>query len=138
MTIRGAIVDEIEQRLRGIFGVASVEVMPSGDPDAFPALVVLDGGQQPSETETFAARKDLAITVEGYVSGGGGRDAYAALNALIGDVVAALITEPPLSGLCETIDEGALRIDVAELASQRRLGFALDIPITFATPRGAA
>lgn len=138
MSARGLIFAEVETRLAAIAGVASVERMPSGDPDAFPALVIDDGGQSIEDAEAATTRYRLRLTIEGYVVGGEGAAAHDALSDLYADVIAVLMTEPPLGGLAETISEGDMRPAVTELADRRRLAFALDIDITFPTPRGNA
>lgn len=119
----------------GELGVAELELMPSADPVVFPALHVFDGGQDASPSEPAATRYELALTLEGYMEQAGGAAAYATLNALYAAAVAALMAEPPLGGLAETIDEGGLRISVAPLASRPRLGFSLDMTITFPARR---
>lgn len=134
--VRELVFAGIEERLRAIDGVVEVEVMPSADPLGFPALHVFDSGQDPGEGGPAHQGYDLSPSIEGYVEGSGGVEAFAALNRLYGDTVRALVTEPPLNGLAETIDEGGMRVFVAELASARRLGFSLDLPITFFTRRG--
>lgn len=128
---------KVDARLSGIHGVAEYERQPSSDPDKFNAVHCYDGGERLIETEAGATRKALSFTVEGYVNGASGPEAHAALNELHANVVKSLLTEPPLDGLVELIEEdGDLRIDVAELASQRRLGFAQDFRVEFATVRG--
>jgi hypothetical protein len=128
----------VDARLAAVEGVASYEAEPSGDPAEFPALASFDGGQQPTDdTEAGATRYVMGLTVEGYVEGGGGAPARAARSLLHARVVAALMTEPPLGGLAESIEEaGELRLDTAELASKRRLAFAQDFAIQFSTVRG--
>jgi len=134
--IREQIYALIEQRLRDIDGVNEVERMPSGDPDKFPALHIFDADQDPFAAEAHSTRYAMTVGIEGFISGGSGGVAHAALSDLYAKVVAALMTEPPLGGLAETIDEGAFRPRVKELASKRRLTFELDFQITFPTARG--
>jgi hypothetical protein len=126
----------MEQRLTGIEGVAEIQVMPSGDPISFPALHIFDDGHDPEDSDTGGTRNAASPRVEGYVEEAGGAAAYAALDALYCATVRALVTDPPLGGLAETIDEGPVRIFTAELGSMRRLSFALDLPITFSHRRG--
>jgi hypothetical protein len=133
--IREACFIEIDARLTAIDGVTEVERMPSGDPMSFNALHIFDGGQRAGISESDATRYDMSILIEGYVEGSGGKDAHAEINALYADVVAALMSEPPLGGLVETIDEGDLQVTVAQLASKSRLAFSLDFKITFPTRR---
>lgn len=133
--IREACFAEIETRLTAIAGVIEVERMPSGDPMSFSALHIFDGGQRAGDSNVESTRYDMSVLIEGYVEGGSGSAAHGAINALYADVVAALMPEPPLGGLVETIDEGDLQISVAQLASIERLAFALDFKITFPTRR---
>lgn len=134
-TVRDQICALIEQRLKEIDGVALVELMPSGDPDDFPALSIYDSGQRPIEYGASATRYEMDITIEGYAEGEGGPAVHASLNSLYGGVVSALLPEPPLGGLAEEIAEGGMRVSVATLASARRLGFGLDFTIQFSTAR---
>jgi hypothetical protein len=133
---REQIFAELDARLSAIEGVAEYERLPSGDPNRFPAVHLFEGGQSPAESEVGSSQKMLRVTVEGYVKGGSGTAAHAAMNALHAKVVSALMTDPPLGGLAETVVDSDLRVDVAELASVRRLGFAQDFDIQFATPWG--
>lgn len=135
--VRQQIFDEIERRHRAIVGAEEVETMPTGDPADFPALHIFDGGQRPAEQETGATRYALAVTIEGYVDACAESGAFAQLNDLYAASVATMMTEPPLGGLAETIEEGELRVDNAALASTERHAFAQDFTITFATKRGA-
>lgn len=133
--VRELIFADIEQRLNDAESVALVERMPSGDPDVFPALSIFDGNQEPVDEGCGSTRYRLGVTIEGYVEGADGPEAHAALSELYKDVVAALITEPPLGGLAEEIQEGGLRVSVAHLADARRLAFGLDFTIQFSTAR---
>lgn len=132
---REAIFADIEARLRDALPDAEIERMPSGDPSGFPALGIIDRGHGPTEFEAGTTRYQLDITIDGYVESGGGSAAHAAMNDLYEAVKAALITEPPLGGLVESIDEGDFTADVAALASQRRVGFQADFQIIFSTGR---
>lgn len=134
--VRNLIFAEIMERLTSIGDAAETELMPSSDPVSFPARHVFDGGQSLGETEAGVTRYALAVTIEGYLEQAGGADAHEAINELYAATVGALLPDPPLGGLAETIDEGDLRITVAPLASMSRLGFALDLEITFPTRRG--
>ena len=134
--IRAQIVAEIERRLRLVPGIAEVEVMPSTDPDAWPALHLFDDGQEPAEYDAEITRQSFTPRIECYVEQPGGAAAYETLNNLYSAVVAALIDGSQLNGLVETIDEGRMDIRVAPLASEPRLYFGLDLPITFAAQRG--
>ena len=136
MTVRENIFAAVETRLGQIPGIASVERLPSGDPDLFPNLSIYDGNQDVVEEGYDHTRHSLTITIEGFVEGSSGTAVHAALSLLYADAVAALISDPPLDGLAETISEAGLRVSVAELAKKRRLGFALDFAIEFSTKRG--
>lgn len=134
--LRLAIVEEIETRLRAISGVAEVQINAAGDPTRFPALFIDDAGHVPDEgTEPQSTRYDMNLTIEGYAEGGGGRDAYAEINQLYVDVVATLLSEPPLDGLAEEVNEGPMRIATAILSKERRLGFSMDLKISFVADR---
>ncbi|WP_156680065.1 hypothetical protein [Sphingomonas profundi] len=135
---RSQILAAIVARLAGVSGMSAdrVELMPSGDPDAFPALGVHDHGQRNVDGEAGSTTYELQVTVDGFVEGDGAREA---IGELYVGVVAALVTEPPLDELAggvSLIDEGDTRVDVAELASTGRIAFATDFAIQFATPRG--
>jgi hypothetical protein len=112
------------------------ERQPSGDPSRFPALDLFDGGERSIEEEAGTSRKEMSVTVGGYVKGGSGAAAHTALNDLHARVVKALMGDAELNSLVELIEPADLRIDVAELASQRRLAFAQDFIIQYATERG--
>lgn len=135
---RQLLVDEVEARCRAIPDVAEVEVMPSGDPLSFRALHILDLGQSPGDDDSQGDRRILDLSIEGFVELGDGPAAHAALNALYADLIDALMPDPPLGGLAETIDEGAMQIVVATLADTRRMAFSLGFEIGFSTPRGTA
>jgi hypothetical protein len=136
--VREQIFAAIEDRLRGIASpvVAEVERLPSADPVSFPALHIFDGGHRIVDMEAGTTRYTLTVPIEGYVEQSSGVAAHAALNALYAAVVAAVMPDPPLDGLAETIDEQDFRTAIAPLASIDRLGFAVDFEITFATRRG--
>lgn len=131
---------EVDERLAAVVGPeGSYERMPSGDPDAFPALEVVDGGDSPSEdeSETLADRWDLQFTVFGYVENYGGAAAHDALIALHASTVTALCGDgKKLGGLVDVIEPQGRRTDVAELADVRRMGFAQDFKVVYATPVG--
>src|SRR5687768_16503637 len=94
----------VDTRLAAIPGLAEYERMASGDPSRFPALLLNDNGHSIIETVAGATRYALHVTIEGYVEGGNGPTASAALNQLYADVVQALMTEPPLGGLAEIVE----------------------------------
>jgi hypothetical protein len=104
---------------------------------SFNALHIFDDGHEPSEQEAGATRYALPVSIVGYVEAEGGAAAHAELHALYADAVNALLTEPPLGGIAETIEEGPMRVEVAHLVSTRRLAFELQILVTFPTRRGA-
>ena len=136
IAVREAIFAEIEARLIAIGDADETERLPSGDPISFPARHIYDFGQTQEYSDTGVTRYTLSVVVEGYVAGHSGPEAHGALHALYANTIAVLVSEPPLGGLVETIDEGDLRIDVADLASERRLAFSLQLTITYPTRRG--
>ena len=113
-----------------------VERMPSNDPIVYPARHIFDGGHRVIENGVGEARLALTVRVEGYVESADGPAAHAALHALFVDTVRALVTEPPIGGLAETVDEGDFMPLIAPLGGKSRLCFTLEIPITFAASRG--
>lgn len=136
---REAIFAEVATRLEAIVPPEGrVEREPSADPDVFPYLGVIDDGHDILEFEAGTTRYELQVTIAGYVEASGGGNAHAQLNQLYEDSKAALLTEPPLGGLAETIDEGSMSVVTATLASARRLAFSLALTIVFSTERGAA
>jgi len=135
-TMRSLIFDEAAARLKLIPGVNEVEILPAGDPVSFNAIHLFDGGHRVVPHDAWTVGHDMTLIVEGYVEGAMGVDAHRELASLHAVCVAALVSEPPLGGLAETIDEGDLRIAVAPLASKPRLAFAADFQIGFATRRG--
>ncbi|TVV75549.1 hypothetical protein [Sphingomonas solaris] len=134
---RWQIIAAAEARLAAIAGIACIEINPSGDPDAYPALGLHDRGHRVIEGEAGATRYVLTLMVDGFVQGEGVDGAT--LSALYADVVTALVTETPfeeLPGAVENVDEVDTDVEIAELASERRLGFATSFEIQFSTPRG--
>jgi hypothetical protein len=135
---------EIDTRLAAIAAAetGSYERMPSGDPDLFPALAAYDRGAQPDEEpETGTDRMWLNMTVDGFVEGYSGAATHDALSDLHAKAVLGLIDDGAGSNLggvpgVESIELGARRVDVAELASKRRLGFEQDFRIQYSTVRG--
>ena len=136
--VRQQIVAEVATRLAALPGIAEVQIMPPGDPAAFPALHVYDDGDRPAESEGEAGTCAWIMTLglDGYVKGGAGVEAHAALNALYADAVEVLLTEPVLGGLAQEIDVSAFRPTVTERANARRLAFSMDLSIHYATARG--
>lgn len=135
--IREAIFAQI-MLLLDIGDAAELERMPRGDPMQFPALHIFDGGDTVIEDEPGSTRRQLSVTIEGYVAGAGGAAAHTELNALHAHVCDCMTVEPPLAGLAavEIVDTGSVRIDIAELANSARLAFAQDFSITYSVVRG--
>ena len=126
--------------LHGIFdadpSIKEVLVNASGDPSKFPAICIEDPGHDPDVmTEPGATRYAFTPTIEGYVAGGDGLQATQSLNDLYLLVVEKILGDPVLGALVEEINEGSMRVATANLAAQRRMGFALDIPIVFVADR---
>lgn len=132
---------KIDDRLAGIDGVESYQRMPSGDPDRFPAIEAYDNGDEPvPEPDVGFTRLGLMLTVAGYVETGGAL-AHDALISLHAAAVRALCSDEGsdlgLSGIVELIEiVGRRRVDIAELARKRRLGFEQDFLIQYSTVRG--
>lgn len=135
---RERIFGELATRLQAIAGLGEFQRMPSGEPARFPALFLFDGGHQPAQggEESGTQRQALSIGIDGYVAGGGGADAHAAINALYAAVIEALFPEPVLGGLANEITEDGFTVTVAERASVRRLAFELQLTVHYATRRG--
>ncbi len=133
MTVRDQILDAIEAAIADL--ATEVEVEPAGDPSAFPALGITDGGHTVLEHEASLTRRSMTVTVDGFVDGAGGKAPTAARNTLAAAVVAALLGDETLGGLVEIIDDGDYRPVTATLSSVRRLGFTQDFEIQFSTSR---
>lgn len=134
--VREAIIADVATRLAAIPGVSEVQRMPSGDPAAFPALHLFDDGDRPDYAEAGTSAWIMTLGVDGYVRGGDGAAAHAALNSLYADVIETLLEEPVLGGLATEIDVSGFRPTVAERANARRLAFSMDLSIHYATARG--
>lgn len=134
----GQIFEKVDALLEAILPAGGEYArMPMGDPATFPALFTYDDGETPIERESGNSRMALRFSVEGYVQGGSGKTAHAALLDLHAASVKALCADPTLGNLVETIEPvGQRRVDTAELASKRRLGFAQDFEVQYATVRG--
>lgn len=132
--VRELIFAGIETALDG--AAEEVERMPSGDPSAWPALHIFDDGDRLVEGETSTDRWDLSLGIDGYVEGGSGAEAHAAINALYATVIERLYADHVLAGLVTEIQAEGVRFLVAERASKRRLAFSLDLTINYATRRG--
>lgn len=135
--VRLSILEKVAERLRDITTAQEVQLMPSGEPERFDALHIFDEGQSPVEGEVGTSRFAMSIGIDGYVSGGTGTDAAAALNSLYADTIEALFTEPVLDGLATEIAESGLKIMVVQRASARRLSFDLSLTVFYATQRGS-
>jgi len=134
--VREQILLAVEAAL-GATGAVEIERMPSGDPSQFDALQIFDDGQADvPQTEIGSVRYQMNLGIVGFVEGGSGSAASAALNALYSKTVAAIMPlEDPALGI-EEIVERNMQVKVAKLASKRRLSFELDFEITFVTRRG--
>lgn len=139
-TIRETIIAAFVARLQGIPGLASVELMPSAAPDAFPALAIDDFGNQAPDTDARESVYTMTLQIEGFVqapagSENPGEEAHALANALYADCVRAILAAPDrmgeAGGNVDSVQEGALAIDVAALATSRTISFALSFDIQF-------
>lgn len=142
MTVLETIFAEVDTRLGVVATAVSgrYERMPSGDADVFPALEAYDLGDEPDEEpETDTERLSLQLTVAGLVENYGGAAAHNQMIDLHARAVKALTGDDGrnLGGLVESIRiVGRRRVDVAELASVRRLGFEQDFLIIYSTALG--
>lgn len=138
MSALGGIFVAIDLRLAAIAGLLEYERMPAGDPSQFPALQLFDNGEEPIDGEPGGTRLGGDFTLEGFVEGGSGAVAHDAALALHAAAVFALCGDGgTLGGIVETIEiVGKRRVDVAELASKRRIAWAQDFAITYSTRRG--
>ncbi|MDX3885988.1 MAG: hypothetical protein QHC65_16310 [Sphingomonas sp.] len=117
----------------------SVERSPPGDPDIFPAIAIDDGGHRILDREAGSTWFDLTVILTGYLEGdpdAAPEAIHSSMHDLYEAIRGALITEPPLDGLATTIDEGDMAVNIAALASHRRLSFELQMLVEFSTPRG--
>ena len=136
IAVREQIFGAVEQLLATVPTVLEVERMPSGDPAKFNALHLFDEGDQLVDGEAGTSRWALNLGIDGYVQGGSGAEAHAALNQLAAGVVEVLFAEPVLGGLASEIELERMTVTVAERASARRLAFSMDLIIHYATRRG--
>lgn len=138
-TVRDSIVDYATSALTTTLDTITddplVEVEPDGDPDRFPSFAIFDNGHRVIEREASITRYRMTLTIEGYVTGGGGNDARVKRNELHAIAVAALMANDTFGGIIEEIEPTELRMATADLASQRRLMFAQDFEIDFTTKR---
>jgi hypothetical protein len=133
---RFAIIEAIEAAILTINGIAEVQINASGDPSRFPAIFITDTGHSPDvNSEPGATRYQMRPIVEGYVSGGDGKDATQKINALYLSVVNVIMADTELQTLCEEINEGELRVATVVLSKERRMGFELEIDIQFVADR---
>lgn len=133
MTVRDDILAAIAAALAPL--AAEVEIEPVGDPTEFEALGITDGGHTVLEREATLTRRQMTVTIDGFVDGDGGQAPTAARNALSAAVVAAILADETLAALVELIEDDDLRMFTATLASVRRLGFAQDFLVQFTTSR---
>ena len=133
MTLRDQILAAIVAALGDL--APEVEIEPMGDPSIYPSLGISDRGHSVLERDAVATRREMQLSIEGYVEGGGGEAPTAERNALHAAIVGALLIDETLAELVELIDDGDLQMWTATLASERRLGFAQDFAIQFTTSR---
>lgn len=138
--IREQIAAKLDARLQAIADAhgGEYEREPSGDPTGWPAISSDDEGQEPIEEESDVTRYAMDFAVEVYAEGSGGVAVSQQLNSLHAEIVAAIMAPgtPPLDGLAERIEEGALRRFTAPLASKARKAFRMRFTIIFTTRRG--
>lgn len=135
--IIGYAITALTARLATITATPQVEVEPDGDPDPtrLPSLAIFDGGHRVIERESSITRHRMLLTIEGYVTGGGGNNARLRRNELQAIAVRALMADDTFGGVIEQIEPTGLRMATAVLASEQRLMFAQDFDVDFTTQR---
>lgn len=113
-----------------------VELMPAGDPAAFPALHIHDLGDDPESGEAGADFFRLGVGLDGFVDEGSGVAAHEAANALHARAVKAIYESPALAAISHEITAGRLDVTVATRAGAPRLAFSRDLFIHYSTRRG--
>lgn len=142
MSALSQIFGEVDVRLSALPGVLEYERMPTGDPARFWTLHVYDDGDTqeiPEGGEVGVTRLLLIFHVEGFVQAYSGAAAHDDLNDLHALAVKALCGDAGcnLGGLVESIAiSGQRRVASPKLGAARRLGFAQDFAVIYATPRG--
>jgi hypothetical protein len=133
--VRDQIFAAIEAKLGAITPLPRIDVEPAGDPSKFPSLAIYDGGHRVLERDAVQTRREMTVTIEGYVESGDGSTGAALRNALHASVVKALMTDSQLGGLVELVEDTDYRPVTATLSSKRRLAFGQDFIIEFSTSR---
>jgi hypothetical protein len=108
ISIREQILTAFLVRLQTIASV-TVERNRVEPVEAFPSLVMIDGGQSTTEENAGTKLHALRIEVEGYVSATTAADLGPALSDLHGQAVLALMAERTLGDLAIDLREGELR-----------------------------
>ena len=106
--IREQVLAAFEARLSTIAGV-TVERNRVEPVTAFPVLVMIDGGQTPSEENSGLKLYALRVDVEGYVQAGTAAELGPALSDLYAQAVKALMADRTLGGLAIDVREGEMR-----------------------------
>lgn len=135
-SIREQILTVLDERLSAIGGIGEYERDPSGDPTDWPAVALIDDGDDVSEDQSGLTEYAMGISIEAFAIGSGGLAVSRQLNELHAEIVKAVMQEPPIGGLAERFEEGALKRFTAELASKPRKGIRKDFTIFFTTRRG--
>ena len=77
--------------------------------EAFPSLLMMDGGQSVSEENAGVKLHALRVDIEGYVSAATAAELGPALSDLHGQIVLALMADRTLGDLAIDLREGELR-----------------------------
>ncbi len=142
LAVREQILVAVKARLATIAGV-TVERNRNRPVQAFPALVLRDGGTAPGESVTGRQGWGLQLDVEGWVSAADGDAAGAALSELQARVVEAFAADQTLGGLAVDVTEGETQVDLDDGAGRAvTMGFSTLFTVQFWTrpfdPRTAA
>ena len=108
ISIREQILAAFLVRLKTIANV-TVERNRAEPVEAFPSLLMIDGGQSVTEENAGIKLHALRLDVEGYVSAAKAADLGPALSDLYGQTVLALMADRTLGDLAIDVREGELR-----------------------------
>jgi hypothetical protein len=134
-TVRERVLAAFAAKVALVSGV-TVERNRDYNVTAFPALVVLDGGQQAEDDNTGYTRYTMTVDVEGYV-GAGSLNVGNRLNELYGKMLACVMADRTLGGLAIDISEQELDISINREEGQARTGaFLATFSVEYFTAQG--